>query len=89
MNFLPQTTIQPVSGSQAAKAAAEPTARRDLPDLSQPPDAPRPVARHRLHRTQVPRRETHDWSHDRGVLELDLQSDSEGKTTTAMVLLSL
>lgn len=41
MNFLPQTTIQPVSGSQAAKAPAEPMTRRDLPDLTQSSDAPR------------------------------------------------
>lgn len=51
MNFLPQTTIQPVSGSQAAKAAAEPTTRRDLPDLTQSSDAPGTLARHQLHRT--------------------------------------
>lgn len=40
MNFLPQTTIQPVSGSQAAKAAAGPMTRPDLPDLTQASDAP-------------------------------------------------
>lgn len=38
MNFLPQTTIQPVSGSQAAKAAAELITRPDLVGLTQSSD---------------------------------------------------
>lgn len=63
MNFLPLTTIQPVSGSQAAKAAAEPMTRPDLPDLTQSSDALWPLAQHRLLRDPTQGRETWSWCH--------------------------
>lgn len=80
MNFLPQTTIQPVSGSQAAKAAAEPMTRRDLADLTQSSDAPWPVARHRLHRSHARRRETRVWWHVTEEAKLACDESSEAGT---------